>query len=118
VSSLLSAVREWQLRRRSHKPAALVEKEPSAWPWLTTAYLIVLFFVTFGVPADPCDRGWTWARLTLSAAVLTSVLDASLIGLRRRDTGLALLVGIGSLLAALAVCGLFIFVRYYHDACV
>jgi hypothetical protein len=96
-------------------PAPLIEKEPSAWPWFTTAYVIVLFFAAVIVPVDLCDGGWGWGRVTLSAAVAASVIDGSVIGFRRRDTGLAVVVGFGSLVVALTVCVFWIFARYSGD---
>lgn len=93
----------------------LVEREPCAWPWCTTVYLVVLFFAAVTVPADPCDGGWTWGAVTYGASASVAVIDGLRVGVRRRDLALAILVGVASLAVALAVAMFFVYVRYAHD---
>jgi hypothetical protein len=107
VSSPLSQAKAWRARRqyeKSRAPRPLIEKEPSAWPWVTTVYLGVLIVAALVVRVpEHCSGDWTFAHAAQAGAVLAPALDAVLISRRRGSWSLAIAVGAAALVTCMAV---------------
>jgi hypothetical protein len=109
----MQSVWGWRSRRGrgSSGPPPLIEKEPGAWPWCATVYLVSLAVIAVAHhPSAHCAHDWTFGRLALAGAAVAPVLDAILIGRRRRDAGLGIAVGGAALVVAFAAQWLVILV--------
>jgi hypothetical protein len=115
VSSHLSQVQEWRARRdhqKSRGPRPLIERESSAWPWVTTVYLGVFIVAALIVSVpEHCAGDWPFARAAQAGAVLAPALDAVLISRRRGSWSLAIAVGTAAIVACMAVLWLVILLR-------
>jgi hypothetical protein len=93
-------------------PLSLIEREPWAWPWVTTVYLgaLVVAGLVVSVP-EHCAGDWTFARAAQASAVLAPALDAVFVSRRRGSLSLAIAVGAAALVTCLAVLWLVMLLR-------